>query len=58
LEEFIDLLKKIKIGYIMVTLDGDESNHNSNQYLANGNPTYQKIISGIKKCLENNIPIK
>lgn len=57
LEEFFDLLSKINISDIMVTLDGEEKTHNRRRYLANGKPTYKKIMAGIKKCLENNIPI-
>ena len=58
LEEFLDLLVKIKIFHITVTLDGDEKTHDSRRYLANGKPTYKKITSGITKCLESNIPIR
>jgi len=55
LEEFIDLLTTVKLRYIMVTLDGEEENHNKRRYLANGKPTYQKLLAGISKCLENGI---
>lgn len=57
LEEFFGLLSKIQISHIMVTLDGEEKTHNSRRFLANGKPTYKKIMDGIKKCLENNIHI-
>ena len=57
LEEFFDLLSPLKFSSIMVTLDGDEKSHNSRRYLANGKPTYQKIMQGIQKYLENRMPI-
>ncbi|MCL2575610.1 MAG: radical SAM protein [Defluviitaleaceae bacterium] len=57
LEEFADLLAKVKMTSIMVTLDGEEHIHNQRRHLVNGKPTYQKIINGIEKCLENKIPI-
>ena len=56
--EFFDLLKSIDISFIQVTLDGAESTHNSRRYLANGSPTYDKIMRGIIKCLENEIKIR
>ena len=57
LVEFFDLLSTIKISEIMVTLDGEEDAHNKRRYLANGAPTFQKIMQGIQKYLENNIPV-
>ncbi|MCL2188709.1 MAG: radical SAM protein [Defluviitaleaceae bacterium] len=58
LEEFADLLTTVNVGCIFVTLDGDEETHNRRRCLANGEPTYQKILSGVRVCLENKIPIK
>ena len=58
LEEFFDLLSPLKFSYITVTLDGDEDTHNSRRYLANGKPTFQKIMKGIEKYLENGMPIR
>ena len=57
LTEFLDLLTRIKISYIIVTLDGEEETHDSRRHLADGGPTYNKIMDGIEKCLENKIPI-
>ncbi|MCL2752933.1 MAG: radical SAM protein [Defluviitaleaceae bacterium] len=57
LEEYADLLAKVQVFQIMVTLDGDEATHDKRRHLVNGQPTYQKIIKGIEKCLENKIPI-
>lgn len=58
LEEYVELLSSVKIADIMVTLDGKEQTHNKNRYLANGMPTYQKILQGISKALEAGIVIK
>ena len=55
LEEFLDVLTKVNVMNIAVTLDGEEATHDSRRYLANGKPTYGKIMSGIMKCLENSI---
>lgn len=58
LDEFIDILKKVKVTFLQVTLDGDETIHNQTRVLKNGQPTFSKIIANIDKCLEENIPIK
>lgn len=58
LEEYIPLLKKLDIGFIQVTIDGEEEVHNRTRILKNGEATYKKIMEGIKACLVNNIPIK
>lgn len=58
LDEFLDLLSKIKISYIMITLDGDEETHDSRRFLVNGRPTFKRILTNIEKCLEKNIPIR
>ena len=55
--EFFDVLSKVKVSDVMVTLDGDEKTHDSRRFLANGEPTYQKIMIGIQKYIENGIPI-
>ena len=57
LEEFIDLFSRVTIHRLTVTLDGDEATHNSKRMLANGNPTYQKILSGIKMYLESGVSV-
>ena len=57
IEEFSDILTKINISQIMVTIDGEEETHNSRRCLPNGKPTYKKIMSGIIMCLKNGIPV-
>jgi len=58
LEEYMDLLLQMNISNIQVTLDGTKDEHNSRRFLVNGKPTYDKILKGIEKCLENKINIK
>jgi len=58
LEEFSDLFSTVKINRLSVTLDGEEEAHNSRRYLANGKPTYHKIMDGIRVCLDKGIPIR
>jgi uncharacterized protein len=56
--EYIDILKSIDIINIQVTIDGSKEVHNKSRCLLNGSPTYDKIMDGIKACVENKIPIK
>ncbi len=56
--EYIDIFKSIDITSIQVTIDGTREAHNKSRCLINGSPTYDKIIDGIKICVENKIPIK
>ena len=58
LVEFIDVLKKMNLSNIMVTLDGPEEIHNKTRILKNGTETYRKIMQGVELCLKNKIAIK
>jgi len=57
LEEFLELLLSVKIRNINITLDGEKDDHDKRRFLANNEPTFKKIIAGVKKCLDNNIPL-
>ena len=57
LEEYIELLKTAQIKEIQVTLDGPEEIHNQRRRTKAGKNTFEKIINGIKKALESQIPI-
>jgi uncharacterized protein len=57
LEEYIPILNIGKIREIQVTLDGTQSIHNKRRFLKGGAGTFDKIVRGIDRCLENNIPI-
>lgn len=56
--EFSDLLRKLNVQNVMVTLDGPEDLHNKTRKLKNGEGTYSKIMQGIRTCLMHSIPIK
>ena len=58
LDQFIPIIKSIQVAMVQVTLDGCEQQHNKTRTLKNGKPTYQKIISNIQLCIENEIPVK
>lgn len=56
--EYIDLLKAIKVSVVQVTIDGSKESHDLTRCLRNGKPTYDKIIDGIKACVDNKIQVK
>ncbi len=58
LSEYMDIIKNIEIEVIQVTLDGTKETHNTTRCLLNGKPTYDKIIDGIKECIDNKITVK
>lgn len=58
LEEFIPILKDKKIKYIQVTVDGPKEKHDKRRTLLDTSPTFEKIMRGISKSLDNGIPIK
>ncbi len=58
LTEFLDLLLSVNISQVVITLDGSEESHNSRRFLANGKPTFKKIMDGVEKCLESGIHIR
>jgi uncharacterized protein len=55
--DYIDILKKVKIREIQVTLDGMPEVHNKRRYLKDGSKTFGRIVEGIDACLRENIPI-
>ncbi len=57
LSEYIPLFKDKNIREVQVTLDGTAEVHNKRRMLKGGQETFQKIVEGIDKSLENNIPI-
>lgn len=58
--EFRDILSRIKISNIMITLDGSRERHNKTRILKSdkNSGTYDKIIEGINWLLKNNICVK
>ena len=57
LVDYIDILKAGKIREIQVTLDGTRDMHNQRRYLKGGNATFDRIVQGVDRLLENNIPV-
>ncbi len=57
LDEYIDILKKIDVSYVQVTLDGTEEKHNQTRHLHSKKPTFHKILQNVEKCVANNLPI-
>lgn len=57
LEEYVELFARLKVGFIQVTLDGTEELHNQTRCLRGGQPTYRKILSGVKACAERGLPV-
>lgn len=59
IDKYINILKRIKIEWIQVTLDGDKKTHDSFRYLKNSKiGTFNKLISNINLAIKNNIRIK
>ena len=57
LADYVEILKKGKVREIQVTLDGTGAVHDNRRHLKGGGPTFEKIVTGIDSCLENNIPV-
>lgn len=57
LVEYIDLLKKVKVKEIQITLDGSREVHDSRRGTANKRGTFDRIVSGMEKAVENGMPI-
>ncbi|MBU3209532.1 4Fe-4S cluster-binding domain-containing protein [Clostridium algidicarnis] len=59
IDKYIDILKKIKIEWIQITLDGDRKTHDSFRYLKDRKiGTFNKLISNIDLAIENEISVK
>jgi uncharacterized protein len=57
LAEYIPILKKASIREIQVTLDGMNDVHDKRRALKDKSPTFNKIVEGIDKALENELPV-
>ena len=49
----INLLEKLKITSIQITVDGSESTHDSRRMLKNGNATYRKTLDNIDALMQS-----
>jgi len=55
--DYVDILKEAKVKEIQVTLDGVREVHDQRRGTANQKGTFDRIVSGIEKLVENKIPI-
>lgn len=54
---YIPLLKQTKIREIQITLDGIGDTHNKRRPLKGGGASFEQIVQGIDKALENEMPV-
>ena len=57
LSSYMDILKKVSVREIQVTLDGMQDIHDKRRPLKNGKGTFSKIVEGIEMCLEQGLPV-
>lgn len=57
LADYVPVLKEGRIREIQVTLDGTDTVHNKRRFLKDGSGTFDKIVSGIDACLQNNLNV-
>ncbi|MHA1449546.1 MAG: PqqD family peptide modification chaperone, partial [Candidatus Hodarchaeales archaeon] len=57
IRKFIRKLRKNGLVHVQITLDGDKNIHDQRRPNANGKGSYEDIIEGISKCLENGIRV-
>ena len=55
--DYIDILKRTRIKEIQFTLDGGKEIHDSRRNTANQKGTFDRIVLGIEKAVENGIPV-
>lgn len=53
----LEYLKLLKVNHFQITLDGHRDRHNKVRFLKENNGSYDKIISNIKKCINNRIAV-
>lgn len=58
-QKIADTLKELKVSHYQITLDGIGETHDKTRHLANGNPTFDKIIDNLHNIkIEGNISIR
>ena len=57
LVDYIDILSQGNIREIQVTLDGTREVHDARRYMKNKAETFDRIVSGIDKAMENGFPV-
>lgn len=58
LDEFIPLLKTVKVGRVRITLDGNRESHNKTRKLKTGGGTFDKLLGNIELALKNDLPVE
>lgn len=57
LVDYIDILKKVTIKEIQITLDGSRAVHDARRATANKKGTFERIISGMEAAVKEGMPI-
>lgn len=57
LDKYINLLKRVKVNHVQITIDGVKETHDKRRILKGGFGTYSKIMDNIKVALDDKIPI-
>lgn len=57
LKEYLPILQQSSIREVQVTLDGTREIHNNRRFLKGKQPTFDKIVEGIDRCLQQKINI-
>ena len=57
LVDYIDVLQKVKVKEIQVTLDGSQTVHDTRRATANKKGTYNRIVNGIQAAITAGMPI-
>ena len=56
LNDYLDILERINVVYLQITLDGNREQHNKTRMLVNGKSTYDRIIESIRLSLQRGLP--
>lgn len=55
--EYVDIIKRTKVKEIQFTLDGGKEIHDLRRITANKKGTFDRVVLGIEKAVENKIPV-
>lgn len=51
-DDFFSCFEEFPLGFIQITIDGNEETHNNNRISKSGEPTYKQIITNVDKLVE------
>ncbi len=57
LDQYLQMLEKVNIREIQLTLDGPEKTHNRRRPYKGGKPSFSRIVSNIEECLSRGITV-